>query len=67
MNLRFPPKLKARIEEAAKANGRSMNAEIVTRLENSFGKVAPNQHFEEKMQGYLDQFHALLEDLKKKG
>lgn len=34
--LRIPPALKARIEEAAHANGNSLNAEIVARLEASF-------------------------------
>lgn len=34
--LRLQPDLKERIEAAAKANGRSMNAEIVSRLEASF-------------------------------
>lgn len=34
--LRMQPDLKARIEAAAKANNRSMNAEIVVRLEASF-------------------------------
>lgn len=34
--LRVPPGLHARIAEAAKAAGRSMNAEIVTRLLESF-------------------------------
>lgn len=64
--LRFPPKLKERIEEAAKASGRSMNAEIVSRLENSFGKVAPDQPFEATMQDYLEKFQALLEEAKKR-
>jgi len=36
MNIRLPEELKAAIEQAAKANGRSMNAEIVSRLEQSF-------------------------------
>ena len=35
-NLSFPPGLRDRIKEAAKANNRSMNAEIVTRLQKSF-------------------------------
>lgn len=33
--LRMQPELKARIEEAAKANNRSLNAEIVARLEST--------------------------------
>jgi hypothetical protein len=36
MNLRFPAELKQLIEDAAKANNRSMNAEIVARLKSSF-------------------------------
>lgn len=34
--LRMLPELKERIEEAARASGRSMNAEIVARLQQSF-------------------------------
>lgn len=36
INIRIPQELKARIEEAAKANGRSMNAELVARLQTTF-------------------------------
>lgn len=36
MKLRMPPELRDQVEESAKANGRSMNAEIVHRLEQSF-------------------------------
>jgi predicted DNA-binding protein len=36
MRVRLPPALKERIAEASKASGRSMNAEIVQRLEYSF-------------------------------
>lgn len=35
-NLRLPPELKERIAESAKAHNRSMNADIVARLEKSF-------------------------------
>lgn len=35
--LRLQPSLKRRVEEAAKANGRSLNSEIAARLEASFG------------------------------
>lgn len=34
--LRLQPELKRQVEEAAKANGRSLNAEITHRLEASF-------------------------------
>ena len=36
MKLRLPAAVRDRIAEVAKANGRSMNAEIVVRLEQSF-------------------------------
>ena len=34
----MPPEIKEQIEAAAKANGRSMNAEIVARLQASFSE-----------------------------
>lgn len=33
--VRMPPELKARLEAAAKVNGRSLNAELTARLEKS--------------------------------
>lgn len=36
LNIRIPAELKTQIEEAAHENGRSMNAEIVARLNESF-------------------------------
>jgi hypothetical protein len=36
LKLRFPERVRVRIEAAAKKNARSMNAEIVHRLEQSF-------------------------------
>lgn len=40
MKVRFPGDLKHRLTEAAIANSRSINAEIVQRLERSFGVLA---------------------------
>lgn len=37
-NLRLPPELKEKIQESAKQLNRSMNADIVARLEQSFEK-----------------------------
>lgn len=37
--VRFPDGMRDRIKEAAKDNGRSMNAEIISRLEASFAKT----------------------------
>ena len=39
--LRLPNELKDRVESAAKESGRSMNAEIVSRLEASFADAEP--------------------------
>ena len=40
--LRLQPSLKRRIEEAARANGRSLNSEIAARLEKSLQDEVPN-------------------------
>lgn len=37
MRIRLAPELKEQVEIASKENGRSMNAEIIHRLESSFG------------------------------
>ena len=37
--LRMPPDLKRSIDAAAKASGRSINAEVIDRLQRSFEKV----------------------------
>ncbi len=39
--LRMQPELKTLVEEAARASGRSMNAEVVARLESTFGPSHP--------------------------
>lgn len=41
MRIRIPPELKAQVEEAARAANRSMNAEIIHRLEVSFAPPKP--------------------------
>jgi hypothetical protein len=43
--LRMQPDLKARLEQEASAAGRSLNAEIVARLEESFGPEYPVMTF----------------------
>ena len=42
-NLRLPPELKAKLGHAAIDNGRSVNAEILARLEQSFAPDATSQ------------------------
>lgn len=49
--LRMQPELRAKLEESARANGRSLNAEITARLEHSYTPSltaeAAAKHFEE--------------------
>lgn len=40
--LRIPAALRAQVEQSAKAARRSLNAELVFRLESSFAQVAPS-------------------------
>ena len=49
-NVRMPADLKEKIEEAAKENGRSMNAEIVYRLQQSLN---------EEQEDHVDGFHTI--------
>jgi hypothetical protein len=46
LKLRFPEKLRLRIEQVADRNRHSMNAEIVRRLEQSFEKDDSNARME---------------------
>jgi hypothetical protein len=56
MKLRLPPELKARVEDAARAAGRSINAEIVQRLQASF-VPRPHQPVDaETLAGLLEEF-----------
>jgi len=41
--LRMPPALRAQVEQAAKAAHRSLNAEILVRLETTFVQDKPQQ------------------------
>ena len=47
MKIRLSPDLKARIDEAAKANNRTLNAEITARLEITFVEGSPSCCFSE--------------------
>lgn len=46
--LRMPAGLRAQVERSAWAARRSLNAEIVIRLESSFGQVAPSTNEQER-------------------
>lgn len=64
VNFRIPTKLKEDIEKAAQDSERSITAEIVSRLEESFKpevKVSETLEFELMMQSYLDQAKQIRE------
>ena len=46
--LRMPAALRAQVERSAWAARRSLNAEIVIRLESSFDQVAPSTNEQER-------------------
>lgn len=74
--LRMPPELKEKLFSSAKEMNRSLNAEIVARLEESFEpelKVSETLEFQLMMQSYLEQakqikeLKEMLEQVLKKG
>ncbi|MCY1375115.1 Arc-like DNA binding domain protein [compost metagenome] len=46
--LRMPPALRAQVEQSAKAAHRSLNAELVIRLQQSFAPAAPDRALEQE-------------------
>ena len=79
--LRLPPELKERIEKAALENKRSMNAEIVARLESTFDDAPGSGRFftraevtrivqkavDDAMSLLISDFSETFEDIAKKG
>lgn len=76
--LRLQPELKRQVEEAAKANGRSLNAEITHRLEASFredaghgrlvwAKTAKGSSAPDAMQSAIEDLQRRVETLEKEG
>lgn len=69
--LRMPDGLKERVQEAAEANGRSLHAELLARLEQSFGGEDPEQlqlrisRLEGELSGSKFVANALLEETSK--
>ena len=64
LKVRVTPEFREKIVTTAKENNRSMNAEIVSRLEESFEpevKVTETLEFELMMQSYLDQAKQIKE------
>lgn len=72
-NLRLPPELKDKIAESAKELNRSMNADIVARLEQSFEKPITTEHEVNDLRELLKQsiennkkYFQMIEELLKK-
>ncbi|OUY06987.1 Arc family DNA-binding protein [Acinetobacter populi] len=57
-NLRVPVELKQKVEEAAKESGRSINAEAVYRLEESFIETIPAEGLNQIVAAYLMGMHS---------
>ncbi|MFX1725014.1 Arc family DNA-binding protein [Stenotrophomonas sp. AS1] len=55
--LRLPPELHARVHESAEANGRTYNAELIARLEQSF---IPPPSVGTSDDDLIKKFHALV-------
>ena len=56
LKLRFPERLRLRIESAANRNQRSMNAEIIDRLEQSFQRHDQARIAEAAATAVIDKF-----------
>ena len=72
-NLRLPQELKDKIAESAKELNRSMNADIVARLEQSFEKPMTSEHEVNDLRELLKQsiennkkYFQMIEELLKK-
>lgn len=57
--LRLPEELRDKIKESASTHNRSMNADIVARLEDSFAGVTNANEFSEKIQEMAGELVAL--------
>lgn len=57
--LRLPDGMRDKIAYVAKANGRSMNAEIIARLERTFSQENPASN---DISVTMDQFDKIIED-----
>lgn len=62
--LRLPIRLKIKIEEAAKANNRSINSEVVARLQSSFESSAASLGVGELIDLLLKKFPAGMIEVK---
>ena len=62
MSVRLPGDLKPRLAKAAKENGRTINADIVTRLERSFSGAQTNAATDEVKKS-IDEVKKMIEEL----
>ncbi|WP_280113766.1 Arc family DNA-binding protein [Aliihoeflea sp. 2WW] len=62
--LRLQPDLKRRVEEAARASGNSLNAEIAMRLEASFAKDDSRQGTDDQVNALRSEVDELREDVR---
>jgi len=60
VNFRLPQDLRDRLEDAAKENKRTLTAEIVVRLEDSFAAPLSKQDLSDEASALLRQLHELL-------
>lgn len=62
--LRMPTDLRDRLEKAAKESGRSMNSEVVARLQSSFDQVGIEEGALQALHGELEQQRSLARDFR---
>lgn len=60
--VRFPEGMRDRIKDEADKNGRSMNAEIIARLNSSFWALEEIEASKEKNEQLLDKINRLMND-----
>lgn len=62
-NLRWPEELRQKVAQSAKEHNRSMNADIVARLEESFEKTDQNEFDKEFVLQVIQNQQATIQDL----
>lgn len=65
-NLRLPADLKERLRQAADASNRSMNAEVVARLEETFGGGGSSAIDEHTLDLFAEKVGQVLDDREKR-
>lgn len=65
-NLRLPADLKSKLKAAADASNRSMNAEVVARLEDSFDSAEPPRADDRTLDLFAEKVGQVLDEREKK-